>query len=255
MKKNIHDGDLVAKAGMVYDYTRITGSITTNGGEFPKLETVGGDVRVDGSAKLDALETVGGDVRVDGSAKLDALETVGGAVIVCGSAKLDAPKDVKQNANVSPIRESVGKKCRAILLSTFDAAGFSFADGILARIVSQRGQVSRVVVCGKKEVSFLVTDGEAWSHGKTLAEARDGLLYKIGNRDKSEFAKWTPETVVSKRDAIRAYRTITGACEGGVQAWMEQRQTPDSATVKEIIGLTAGAYGADTFKAFFSSRK
>lgn len=134
---------------------------------------------------------------------------------------------------------------------TAAAAGFSFADGILARIVSKRGPVSRVIVCGKTEVSYLVTDGEAFSHGKTLTEARDGLLYKIGSRDTSELRSWKLDRVVTKRDAIRAYRTITGACEGGVRGWMEQHKTPDNLKVSEIIDLTKGAYGAEKFAGFF----
>ena len=146
-------------------------------------------------------------------------------------------------------------RCRAALLSAFAAAGFSFADNILARIVSQRGPVARVVICGRTEVYYLVTDGEAHSHGKTLAEARDGLLYKIGSRDTSEFKSWTLDKVVSKRDAIRAYRAITGACEGGVRAWMEQRQTPETITVDGIVDLTNGAYGAEEFRKFFAIKK
>ena len=46
-----------------------------------------------GSAKLDALTTVGGNLAVSGSVKLDApaLTTVGGSLVVSDSAKLDAP--------------------------------------------------------------------------------------------------------------------------------------------------------------------
>jgi hypothetical protein len=51
---------------------------------------VGGDLRVDGNANLDALTTVGGDLYVYGSAKLDALTTVGGYLYVDGNANLDA---------------------------------------------------------------------------------------------------------------------------------------------------------------------
>ena len=167
------------------------------------------------------------------------LTSVGGYVDASGAEK------AKPNDPEAP------GLCRKLLLSSFAAAGFSFADGILARIVSQRGPVSRVVICGKTEISYLVTDGEAWSHGKTLHEARDGLLFKIGKRDPSEFKAWTLDKVVTKRDAIRAYRTITGACEGGVRAWMEQRKTPETITVDGIIKLTHGAFGADTFACFF----
>jgi hypothetical protein len=140
-------------------------------------------------------------------------------------------------------------------LSTFAAAGFSFADGILARLVSKRGPVSRVVICGQTKVSYLVTDGEAYSHGETIAKAREGLMYKIGNRDTSEFKKWKLNRIVSKRDAIRAYRTITGACELGTRGWMAQHKTPERLSVNRIIKLTKGAYGAEEFEKFFAKEK
>jgi hypothetical protein len=140
-------------------------------------------------------------------------------------------------------------------LSTFAAAGFSFADWILSRLVSKRGPVSRVVICGQTKVSYLVTDGEAYSHGETIAKAREGLMYKIGNRDTSEFKKWKLNRIVSKRDAIRAYRTITGACELGTRGWMEQHKTPERLSVNRIIKLTKGAYGAEEFEKFFAKEK
>lgn len=82
-------------------------------------------------------------------------------------------------------------------------------------------------------------------------EARDGLMFKIGKRDPAEFKAWTPEKVVTKAEAIKAYRVITGACEGGVRAWMKNHKTPEKITVKEIITLTKGAYGAEQFAGFF----
>ncbi|MDE2020321.1 MAG: hypothetical protein KGJ13_08305 [Patescibacteria group bacterium] len=240
----VFEGDLVIiEEDVICSYKKIAGSV---------------DVR--GSAKLAApkLESVGGSVVVWGSAKLAApkLESVGGSVDVRGSAKLAAPRNVRHNDEKAKkigteITSTVAKKCQSVLLASFAASGFSFADGVLARIVSQRGPVSRVIICGRTEVSYLVTDGEAYSHGKTLKEARDGLLYKIGNRDTSEFKAWTLDKEVSKRDAIRAYRTITGACEGGVRAWMEARKTPETIKVSGIIDLTKGAYGAEKFADFF----
>jgi hypothetical protein len=137
-------------------------------------------------------------------------------------------------------------------MASFAAAGYSFADGILARIVSQRGPVSRVVICGKTEVSYLVTNGDSWSHGKTLKEARDGLLYKIGSRDTTPYKSWTLGREVTKAEAIKAYRVITGACEAGVRGWLEQRKTPARITVKGIIEITKGAYGSSEFEKFFS---
>jgi hypothetical protein len=77
--------------------TELSGNLAVEDGyeiSAPALTKVGGDLYVDGSAKLDALTEVGGDLYVDGSAKLDApaLTKVGGDLKVDGSAKLDAPK-------------------------------------------------------------------------------------------------------------------------------------------------------------------
>jgi hypothetical protein len=230
--------------------TSVGGSIYASGADtkaaFPKLTSVGGSIYAIGAdtkAAFPKLMSVGGYIDASGAdtkAAFPKLTSVGGSIYARGDW-----------SRVKDGDESAAQRCRALLLSSFAAAGFSFADGILARIMSKRGPVSRVVVCGQTEVSYLVTDGEAFSHGKTLKEARDGLLFKIGKRDPSEFKAWTLDKVVPKRDAIRAYRIITGACEGGVRAWMEQRKTPDKITVKGIIELTEGAYGAEAFRGFF----
>ena len=251
----IFQGDLTAEAGKVYDYEEVTGGVSVPSGDFiesfPKLEKVGGSVDASANAKLSLprVTSVGGSVDARENAKLSLprVTSVGGSVYASANAKLSLPKLIKKND------PEAANRCRAMLLSSFAAAGFSFADGILASIVSQRGPVARVRICGKTEVSWLVTDGEAYSHGKTLAEARDGLLFKIGKRDPSEFKAWTMDKEVSKRDAIRAYRIITGACEGGVRAWLEQRKAPESITVGGIVELTKGAYGAEQFAGFFTA--
>ena len=146
------------------------------------------------------------------------------------------------------------QRCRAMLLSSFAAAGFSFADGILARIVSQRGAVQKVVICGKTKISYVLADGEGnYAHGDTLDEARADLMVKRTSKDLTQFKAWTLERVVSKADAIFAYRSITGACSKGVRLWLEQRQTPESITVAGVIELTKGAYGAEKFWQFFTA--
>ena len=232
------EGDLTAKPGVIYQYAEITGYIDARGADtktaFPKLTSVGG--------YIDAREA-------DTKTAFPKLTSVGGSIHAIGADTKTAFPNVKQND------ADAERYCRSLMLSTFAAAGFSFADGILARIISQRGPVSRVVICGKTEVSYLVTNGDAWSHGKTLAEARDSLIFKIGSHDKSEYKAWTLDSEVTRGEAIKAYRVITGACEGGVRAWLEQRQTPEKITVGGIIELTHGAFGAEAFKSFFVEAK
>jgi hypothetical protein len=189
-----------------------------------------------------------------GNLDLNSLTSLPEGVSLTAGGHLYLPSLRSANKPVGGNTAAPGK-AREALDAAFAAVGYSFADGILSRVVSRRGKVSRVVVVGKQEVSYLVTDGDAWSHGRTLKDARDSLLYKIGSRDTTEFKSWKLGKVVSKRDAIRAYRAITGACEEGVRLWMEQRETPERVSVSGILKLTEGAYNAEKFAEFFAVKK
>jgi len=228
---SIMKSHLVAEPGKVYDYTEVTGSIDASGADtktaFPKLTSVGGSIDASGA---------------DTKTAFPKLTSVGGYIYARGDTSA-----IKQND------QEASQRCAAMLDASFASVGFIFADDILAKVVSMRGRVKRVVICGQVRMSYLITDGTVWSHGATLAEARDSLMFKIGSRDTTEFKSWTLDRVVSKRDAIRAYRTITGACEGGVRNWLKQRKTPEKIAVRKIIELTKGAYGAEVFSRFFSA--
>ncbi len=217
--------------------------------EFPALKTVVGSIDVWDKAELPALKIVGGSVNVWANAELPALTTVGGFVSERYNAVMKSPKEMEFDV------PGVEDECRRELMREFETEGYLFADGILSEIVSHHGNVWRVVVCGETEVSYVVSNGEAYSHGKTIKEARDGLIYKIGSRDTSKFKTWTLDRVVSKAEAIEAYRVITGACEAGVRQWVERHKTPDQVTVKEIIDLTKNAYGNKEFEMFFRAEK
>ncbi|ADX42571.1 hypothetical protein [Tetrasphaera phage TJE1] len=128
-------------------------------------------------------------------------------------------------------------------------------DGILQEVVSKKGLVYRVRGICAKEVTYLVTDGNGkFSHGDTLNEARESLIYKIGDRDKSKFQGMGPQTILSFGEAIGAYRVITGACEAGTRAFISSKigEPKDRYSIGEIIELTEGQYGSQEFKQFFS---
>ena len=61
-------------------------------------------------------------------------------------------------------------------------------DGIFTRIISERDKVMKVQRIARKEIEYLVTDGEGrWAHGATLTEAKESLIYKITDRDCSKY--------------------------------------------------------------------
>jgi len=132
-------------------------------------------------------------------------------------------------------------------------------DGIFSVVDSHKGNVWRTHCIGKEETLYVVTDGEGhYAHGKTLKEAKDDLIYKINDRDTSLYENLSLDDEISFEEAIVMYRTITGACSTGTRDFVENRlpeQHKEKYTIREIIDLTDGEYGSDTFKNFFDKKK
>ena len=129
------------------------------------------------------------------------------------------------------------------------------ADEILSEIVKKKGNVYHVINHGESEVSYLVTDGTNWSHGETLKEAKDSLIYKISDRDTTFCKDWNLNEKINTVDLIKAYRAITGACESQTKAFCESQKLPKQITPAEAIKLTQGQYNAQVFAEFFGSKK
>ena len=133
------------------------------------------------------------------------------------------------------------------------------ADSILSKVISKKTikdlTIYKVINHNKTKESFLVFDGENYSHGDTLKEAKESLIYKISNRDTSEFEKYSINDELDKATLIKMYRAITGACEAGTRYFCENNEIPDRCTIKKAIELTKGQYNADKFEGFFKEAK
>ncbi|MDR2869501.1 MAG: hypothetical protein LBV04_03540 [Deferribacteraceae bacterium] len=126
-------------------------------------------------------------------------------------------------------------------------------DGILCEVLSHKRDIYKVKIVGKREASYVLTDGSNFSHGETIQQAMAGLLYKNADRDIKQYGVWTLNTRISLKEAIASYRTITGACEQGVQLFVESLpEIPQALTVCKVIELTAGRFGSKEYKAFFA---
>ena len=128
------------------------------------------------------------------------------------------------------------------------------ADGIFSEVVSHRGNVYRTRQIGKERVEYLVTDSKGkWAHGATLEAARADLIYKIGNRDKSEYAELTLDSILPFERAIEAYRVITGACSAGTRGFVKQlKVVKEQYSIREICELTKDQFGGSDFAQFFA---
>jgi hypothetical protein len=208
------------------------------------------------------LTSVGGDLIVNGSAKLDALTSVGGYLSVYGSAKLDAPLLTEENTNCQKTREFHTSNTRrlqaniaAFVRQSFLSLGFLFADGILAKIESKKTQGEVVIytctVNGGQKTIYCVQRGETFSHGDTVEKAIADLRYKISDRDTEQYKEWKIEDEKPIEEIIQAYRVITGACESGTRMFCESQSLPEAMKLKVAVRMTKGQFGHEEFKEFF----
>lgn len=133
-------------------------------------------------------------------------------------------------------------------------------DGIFTEVVNRRGKVWTVRNIGETETFYIVNDGNGnYAHGETIKEAKESLIYKITSRDKSAYKDLTFNSILPYEEAIQCYRVITGACSFGTKNFVENILPPDKRkeqyTIAEMIRLTKGQYGNETFANFFKNNK
>ena len=268
----IHNGALTAKPGEVYDFTEITGNLDArkaSADAFPFLATIGGSADFRGwTGSASKLTTIGGSADFQGwTGSASKLTTIGGYAYFRGwtgsASKLTTIggsayfQGWTGSADTSRIKTNVGQHAldivRAAVVAAFAKHGLALNDGILAHIVASKGGVKRVRIVGQTRISYIVERDGKTAHGNTLAEARADFLMKLGNRDTTPYKAWTRATEASLQDMIVAYRVITGACGAGVSHFLAARSFPAKFTVARAIEETRGAYGGDTFAAFFAN--
>jgi len=126
------------------------------------------------------------------------------------------------------------------------------SDNILSEVLSKRGNVYHVRIFGSTKPTILITDGKNWSHGETLKDAKDDLTYKITDRKKSDYERYNLESILSFEEAVKCYRTITGACSQGTKNFVKTITPKEQYSISEITELTMGQYGNKSFSDFFN---
>ena len=124
--------------------------------------------------------------------------------------------------------------------------------------MSKKGNVYKTVSFGdirKRKITYVIEKDGVYSHGDTVKEAKESFIYKISNRDTSGYNKYAKESFVSFEEAIKMYRTITGACEAGTRNFVKSLdKIKKEYSIAEIIEITQGQYGSEEFKDFFERK-
>jgi hypothetical protein len=226
--------------------------------DYSKLEKVTGSVDISENATLqaDALTSIGGSVYIRENATLqaDALTSIGCYVDIRENATFIKNKNLIVNDKNCPALETK-VKTKKKNFESFLKNGYLYADNILAKIIEKKKNVYKIKICGQTNVSYCTQDGDIYSHGDTIKEAKDGLLYKISNRDTSKYKNYNLKTILTLKEAIEMYRVITGACELGTRYFVKSvlKDKKEKYTVQEVIDLTQGQYNHEKLVEFFKA--
>ena len=127
------------------------------------------------------------------------------------------------------------------------------ADGIFSRIISKKKNVYKVINHNENFESFLIKVNNTFSHGKTIKEAKESLIYKVSERDTSRYKDLKLDTKLTFEESIKMYITITGACESGTKYFVKNniKDKDKKYSISEILELTKHQFGNNTLKNFF----
>jgi hypothetical protein len=185
--------------------------------------------------------TVGGSLYLDSVKKIPE----GFNPTVGGHLKLSSVKEIPEGFNKSDYEN------KKIALLQWDK--YILCDDRFSEVISKKGNVWKLKDIGKDFTYYLVTDGNGnYAHGNSIKEAKDDLIFKISNRDVSQYQNIDLNKKYSFAECITMYRCITGSCSTGVKNFVESNNIKkQSYSVNEIITLTKNNYGNETFIDFF----
>ena len=203
-------------------------------------------------AQFYGKDTVGGDLYLGSVTSIPEgfNPTVGGDLYLGSVTSIPEGFKDLQSWKAARVKKPVGKidSPKNKLLFWKDGK-YVKADGIFTEVVNKRGNVYRVKKIHSQKEFYLVTDGTTHAHGDTLAKAKEDFRFKV-IAEKLKKDPITKDTIIT----IQYYRIITGACEIGVNNWMEQNKIKkDRYKASELFPILekTNAYGFDKFKQLY----
>ena len=124
-------------------------------------------------------------------------------------------------------------------------------DGIKSLLISEKNNIKKVVLFNKTKPSYIFTKNGISAHGETVKQAYRDWRFKQSDRDLSEYENLSYDAVRSLDYWYACYRDITGACSQGCEHFIKEFKPKNEMTLNEVIEITKGQYGHNTFVEFF----
>ena len=130
-------------------------------------------------------------------------------------------------------------------------------DGYLMEILSEKSKddykIYRCKYFNTEKFCYAVEEDNVFSHGDSVKEAIEDLIYKVSDRDTSKYESLAVDSTLTFEKTIKMYRTITGACSNGTKYFVENNKdkVKESYKISEIVYLTEGQFGNDKLVEFF----
>ena len=148
------------------------------------------------------------------------------------------------------------KKVKAFYEGKYKPNAWLYCDRMLIHVKRKKKVGEYTYYVGKIPTLNVISDGEHYAHCKSIKQGILDLRFKKAkNRGSEQYKDLTLESVLTYDDAVMCYRIITGACSAGTEHFLNGlKETKEKYTVAEIIELTEGQYGSNTFKNYFKKK-
>lgn len=149
--------------------------------------------------------------------------------------------------------------CYGSNLKSINGKKIYMIDGIAITISHIHGNIAKGTIVNRdltETPCYIVKEGKYFAHGKTLAEAREGLQDKLFDKMSieariMEFWKYHKKGIkYPTKDFFEWHHKLTGSCFMGRQQFAKDHDVDleGEMTVEEFIELTKNAFGGDIIK-------
>lgn len=225
---------------------------------------VGGDLDIRGTqiTSLPDNLTVGGYLDLEGT-RITSLPdnlTVGGSLNLRGTQITSLPDNLTVGGSIYNDLTQITNpdNYRRPQDGDYVPGRYLYADGILTHVKGCKQVQGYTYYIGKIKDHNVVSDGTHYAHCETLRDGIADLAFKAAqDRGADQYKGLTLDSLVQAEDAITMYRIITGACRAGTERFVDGlgglENLKEAYTVREIMDMTQGRYGAERFREFFAS--